>query len=65
MPRREPSNASTRKPLSTDVLLLIDGWWRACNYLSVGIIYLRDNPLLTGPLKPEHVKHRQRDATRR
>ena len=37
---------------------LIDAWWNACNYLSVGMIYLKDNPLLKEPLKPEHVKHR-------
>jgi len=37
---------------------LIDEYWRACNYLSVGMIYLRDNPLLKEPLRPEHVKHR-------
>ena len=33
-------------------------YWRACNYLSVGMIYLRDNPLLKEPLRVEHVKHR-------
>src|ERR1700758_5336383 len=37
---------------------LIDAYWRACNYLSVGMIYLRDNPLLREPLKVEHVKRR-------
>ncbi len=36
----------------------MDGWWRACNYLAVGMIYLRANPLLREPLKPEHVKLR-------
>lgn len=36
----------------------IDAYWRAANYLSVGQIYLMDNPLLTEPLKPEHVKPR-------
>jgi xylulose-5-phosphate/fructose-6-phosphate phosphoketolase len=36
----------------------IHAYWRACNYLAVGMIYLRDNPLLKEPLKPEHVKHR-------
>ncbi len=45
-------------PLSAEELRLIDGWWRACNYLSVGMIYLIDNPLLREPLKPEHVKRR-------
>ncbi len=34
------------KHLHSDELHLIDAWWRACNYLSVGMIYLRDNPLL-------------------
>jgi xylulose-5-phosphate/fructose-6-phosphate phosphoketolase len=45
-------------PLSTDELRLIDAYWRAANYLSVGQIYLLDNPLLTEPLRPEHVKPR-------
>ncbi len=36
----------------------IDAWWRAANYLSVGQIYLMDNPLLREPLRPEHVKPR-------
>ena len=35
---------------------LIDGWWRAANYLSVGQIYLCDNPLLAEPLSPAHIK---------
>src|SRR3954466_12727406 len=42
---------------STDFALL-DAWWRAANYLSVGQIYLLDNPLLREPLKREHVKPR-------
>jgi xylulose-5-phosphate/fructose-6-phosphate phosphoketolase len=33
----------------------LDAWWRAANYLSVGQIYLLDNPLLAEPLRPEHV----------
>jgi xylulose-5-phosphate/fructose-6-phosphate phosphoketolase len=36
----------------------IDAYWRAANYLSVGQIYLLDNPLLTEPLRPEHIKPR-------
>ena len=36
----------------------IHAWWRAANYLSVGQIYLMDNPLLREPLKPEHIKPR-------
>ena len=42
----------------TDDLALIDRYWRAANYLSVGQIYLLDNPLLRDPLKPEHIKPR-------
>ena len=45
-------------PLSDEELRLIDAWWRAANYLSVGQIYLKDNPLLREPLRPEHVKPR-------
>ena len=45
-------------PLSSDELRRIDAYWRAANYLSVGQIYLFDNPLLTEPLKIEHVKPR-------
>jgi xylulose-5-phosphate/fructose-6-phosphate phosphoketolase len=44
--------------LSDDELALIDAYWRAANYLSVGQIYLLDNPLLREPLRPEHVKPR-------
>ena len=36
----------------------IDAYWRACNYLAVGMIYLQDNPLLREPLQPEHIKQR-------
>ena len=45
-------------PLDSDQLRLIDAYWRAANYLSVGQIYLRDNPLLREPLQLEHVKPR-------
>ena len=44
--------------LTENELNQIHAYWRACNYLAVGMIYLRDNPLLKEPLKPEHVKHR-------
>src|SRR4051812_47107538 len=47
-----------KSPLSREELDRIDAWWRACNYLSVGMIYLFDNPLLKEPLKREHVKQR-------
>src|SRR5574338_1363168 len=44
--------------LSREELMLMDAYWRAANYLSVGQIYLYDNPLLTKPLTKEHVKPR-------
>jgi xylulose-5-phosphate/fructose-6-phosphate phosphoketolase len=50
--------SSRRKRLDPDELRLIDAWWRAANYLSVGQIYLLDNPLLRERLKPEHIKPR-------
>jgi xylulose-5-phosphate/fructose-6-phosphate phosphoketolase len=45
-------------PLTPDELRKMDAYWRAANYLSVGQIYLLDNPLLKEPLKIEHVKPR-------
>ena len=45
-------------PLSQNELHAINAYWRAANYLSVGQIYLMDNPLLKEPLKPEQVKPR-------
>ena len=44
--------------MTDDSLRLLDAYWRAANYLSVGQIYLLDNPLLREPLRPEHVKPR-------
>lgn len=45
-------------PLSPGQIEKMDTWWRAANYLSVGQIYLYDNPLLKNPLSPEHIKPR-------
>jgi len=45
-------------PLSAEELRKTHAYWRACNYLSLGMIYLQDNPLLREPLKPEHIKNR-------
>jgi xylulose-5-phosphate/fructose-6-phosphate phosphoketolase len=45
-------------PLTTEELAKIDAWWRAANYLSVGQIYLYDNPLLEKSLSKEHIKPR-------
>ncbi len=49
---------STTPVLTPQELELTDAYWRACNYLAVGMIYLRDNPLLKKPLVRDHVKHR-------
>ena len=49
---------SLRGPLPDDLLRRMDAWWRAANYLSVGQIYLLDNPLLREPLRPDQVKPR-------
>ncbi len=46
------------QPLSPELLQKMNAWWRAANYLSVGQIYLLDNPLLKEPLRLEHVKPR-------
>ena len=49
---------TTAGPLSADELRLIDAYWRAANYLSVGQIYLMENPMLAEPLTPEQIKPR-------
>jgi xylulose-5-phosphate/fructose-6-phosphate phosphoketolase len=49
---------TSTEPLTTEELGLLDAYWRAANYLSVGQIYLLDNPLLREPLRPKHVKPR-------
>ena len=62
-----PKSASTREieakaavgaPLSTPELQAMHAYWRACNYLAVGMIYLKDNPLLAESLVTAHIKHR-------
>ncbi len=45
-------------PLSPEALRKTHAYWCACNYLSIGMIYLRENPLLRSPLTVEHLKHR-------
>ena len=50
--------SGTSDILTPDELDKLHAYWRACNYLAVGMIYLRDNPLLKEPLKPEHIKQR-------
>ena len=58
MNSNDPHAPSSVAPLPTDLLARMDAWWRAANYLSVGQIYLHDNPLLKEPLRLEHVKPR-------
>ncbi len=54
----ETRPALAETPLSSEELRKIDAYWRACNYLSVGMLYLTANPLLKQPLHPEHIKNR-------
>ena len=54
----KPSATSARPAVSATLLTRMDAYWRAANYLSVGQIYLLDNPLLREPLEPRHVKPR-------
>ena len=49
---------TTVEPVAEVTLQGLDAWWRAANYLAVGMIYLQDNPLLREPLRPEHIKNR-------
>jgi len=53
-----PYEAQFSSPDNEQELQRIDAWWRAANYLAVGMIYLRDNPLLAEPLRFEHIKPR-------
>ncbi len=52
------NETESEKPTSSDLFGKLDAWWRAANYLSVGQIYLSDNPLLKEPLKKDHLKRR-------
>lgn len=44
--------------LDESTITQLHAYWRACNYLAAGMIYLQENPLLREPLKPEHIKNR-------
>src|SRR5688572_661669 len=55
---KDVSKGATAGPLAAEELRKMDAYWRASNYLSVGQIYLLDNPLLKEPLKREHIKPR-------
>ena len=51
-----PTDVSSADVLPADEQRKMDAYWRACNYLCVGMLYLLDNPLLREPLKVEHIK---------
>ncbi|MBX9962921.1 MAG: phosphoketolase family protein [Burkholderiales bacterium] len=54
-----PARSTVRgQPLTAHGLRQMHAFWRACNYLALGMIYLRDNPLLRAPLEPAHIKNR-------
>ncbi|HEX8033575.1 MAG TPA: hypothetical protein VF510_06995, partial [Ktedonobacterales bacterium] len=55
---REAGAAVASGPLTADQLERMQRYWEAANYLTVGQIYLLDNPLLREPLRPEHIKPR-------
>ena len=57
-PTVDSSAVATSARLSSEELRKIHAYWRACTYLAAGMIYLRGNPLLREPLKPEHIKKR-------
>ncbi len=58
MPKAASSETAIQGPLSPELLAKMDAYWRAANYLSVGQIYLKDNPLLERPLVLDDVKPR-------
>jgi xylulose-5-phosphate/fructose-6-phosphate phosphoketolase len=53
-----PELISSSDALSAEEQRKLDAYWRACNYLCVGMLYLVENPLMREPLKPEHIKNR-------
>src|SRR5215475_4873794 len=53
-----PTPEAAAGPLTPEYLLHLDQYWRAANYLTVGQIFLQENPLLREPLQPEHIKPR-------
>ncbi len=54
----QTSEKISTQVLSSEELNKIHAYWRACNYLAVGMIYLKENPFLKEPLRPEHIKYR-------
>ncbi len=58
MPMPSPVGENEAAMPTDQELRQMDAFWRACNYLAAGMIYLQDNPLLREPLSPEHIKRR-------
>ena len=56
--RKRTTARAAKRTLPNEELKQIDAYWRACNYLAAGMIYLQDNPLLRKPLRPAHIKNR-------
>ena len=56
--RETPAPSRPAGPLSPELLHRMNRYWMAANYLTVGQIFLQDNPLLQEPLRPEHIKPR-------
>ncbi len=54
----EPQLSAVDQALTAEEHHKLDAYWRACNYLCAGMIYLHDNPLLKEPLRPDHIKNR-------
>ena len=54
----QPPEAPASGPLSAEQLEKMNRYWSAANYLTIGQIYLQDNPLLREPLSPQHIKPR-------
>jgi len=57
-PPRPDARSAPAGPLTAEALEKMHRYWQAANYLTVGQIYLRENPLLREPLKPQHIKPR-------
>ena len=56
--KKDADEKPAKGPLSAEMLDKMQRYWQACNYLTIGQIYLQDNPLLRYPLRPEHIKPR-------
>src|SRR5829696_7760163 len=57
-PAETPAPVLEARPAGEEAFTAVDAWWRACNYLTIGQIYLQENPLLTRPLSADDIKPR-------